>query len=95
MPFLNIHIFHIYAHNFVNHFVEIGYMTLQLLMIVPVVLGTLKNALAQSECIPQEHFECGQIHAPLTSEGSVGTDQEILERHQLIQLRKSAASFAL
>ena len=26
----------------------------------------------------QEQFESGQIHAPLTSEGSVGTDQEIL-----------------
>ena len=47
----------------------------------------------------QEHFESGQIHAPLISQGSVGTDQEILERHQLIHLSKSAglgaASFAL
>ena len=34
--------------------------------------------------ISQEHSETGQIHAPLTSEGSVGTDQDILERHRLI-----------
>ena len=34
----------------------------------------------------QEHLKSGQIHAPLTSLGSVGTDKDILEKHQLVQL---------
>ena len=34
----------------------------------------------------QEHLRSSQIHAPLTSQGSVGTDQDTLEKHQLVQL---------
>ena len=53
------------------------------------LLDPIKADLVEPRCnasVSREHFEYGQIHAPVTSWGSVGTDQEILERHQLVQL---------